>query len=156
MEAFAVLLVLSLVVIVFVLPIAAFIRSGQAAREAERLEARITALELELARLRTAQEQRLAPPQAVAEAVSARASRPPEQPAEVTPAVVREPSLQTRPPEPVRPPPVAPPRIPPIPERQPALSFEKLKGSLNWEQFMGATLFAWIGGFALFLAVAYF
>ncbi len=27
---------------------------------------------------------------------------------------------------------------------------------LNWEQFMGGKLFAWIGGFALFLAVAFF
>src|SRR5439155_8165396 len=52
--------------------------------------------------------------------------------------------------------PMVPPRIPSIPERQPAFNFEKLKGSLNWEQFMGAKLFAWIGGFALFLAVAYF
>src|SRR5262249_6275548 len=52
--------------------------------------------------------------------------------------------------------PVVPPRLPAIPERQPAFSFEKLKGSLNWEQFMGAKLFAWLGGFALFLAVAYF
>jgi len=28
--------------------------------------------------------------------------------------------------------------------------------SINWEQFMGAKLFAWIGGLALFLAVAFF
>jgi uncharacterized membrane protein len=28
--------------------------------------------------------------------------------------------------------------------------------ALNWEQFMGVKLFAWIGGFALFLAVAFF
>jgi uncharacterized membrane protein len=28
--------------------------------------------------------------------------------------------------------------------------------AINWEQFMGVKLFAWIGGFALFLAVAFF
>jgi uncharacterized membrane protein len=28
--------------------------------------------------------------------------------------------------------------------------------AINWEQFMGAKLFAWIGGFALFLGVAFF
>lgn len=29
-------------------------------------------------------------------------------------------------------------------------------GSVDWEQFMGARLFAWLGGLALFLGVAYF
>jgi hypothetical protein len=38
--------------------------------------------------------------------------------------------------------PVTPPK-PPLP-------------SINWEQFMGVKLFAWIGGFALFLGVAFF
>src|SRR4029450_2003380 len=28
--------------------------------------------------------------------------------------------------------------------------------AINWEQFMGAKLFAWIGGLALFLGVAFF
>jgi uncharacterized membrane protein len=35
---------------------------------------------------------------------------------------------------------------PPAPERNP----------INWERFMGVKLFAWIGGFALFLAVVFF
>jgi uncharacterized membrane protein len=30
------------------------------------------------------------------------------------------------------------------------------KPAINWEQFMGAKLFAWLGGLALFLGVAYF
>ena len=30
------------------------------------------------------------------------------------------------------------------------------KPPINWEQFMGAKLFAWIGGFALFLGIAFF
>src|SRR6266540_244652 len=162
MEPFLVLLVLGLVVVVFVLPIAAFVRSGRAAREAEQLSARITALELELARLRTAQEQEPAALKPSAEAVSSRASLPEtppaEQPAAAAPPEVREQPPQTRVPEPrpsgqppvlpiptVRPAlprisaeraPVFPPRIPPVPERQPAFHFEKLKGSLNWEQFM--------------------
>src|SRR5438094_10298830 len=182
MEPFLVLLVLGLVVVVFVLPIAAFVRSGRAAREAEQLGARIAALELELARLRTAQEPEPAALEAAGEAVSSRASlpetRPAEQPRAATPPEVREQPPQRRVPEsrpPGQPPvlpiptvrpalprisagpaPVFPPRIPPVRERPPAFHFEKLKGSLNWEQFMGAKLFAWIGGFALFLAVAYF
>ncbi len=28
--------------------------------------------------------------------------------------------------------------------------------NINWEQFMGAKLFAWLGGLALFLGVAFF
>src|SRR2546428_13164700 len=51
---------------------------------------------------------------------------------------------------------VSPPPLEPVPERQPAFRFAELKGSLNWEQFMGAKLFAWIGGFPLFLRVAHF
>src|SRR6266566_3855081 len=184
MEAFIVLLILGLVVVVFVLPIAAFVRSSRAAREAEQLSARITLLELELARLMPAQERELAALKASAEAASFRASRPETRPAEPpaapTPPAVGELRPQTRVPElppPLRPPfaprptvrpalptaltsaesaPGVPPCIPPIPLRQPAFHLEKLKGSLNWEQFMGAKLFAWIGGFALFLAVAYF
>src|SRR6266516_2761652 len=182
MEAFAVLLILGLVAVIFILPIAAFVRSGRAAREAEQLSARITSLEIKLGHLRTAQEEELAALKASAEAASARASgpetRPAEQPAAATPPAVGEQPPQTR--MPALPPPLRPrvstiptvrpalptarmsdgpsppPHIPPISERPPALSFEKLKGSLNWEQFMGAKLFAWIGGFALFLAVAYF
>src|SRR6266511_2911776 len=103
MEAFAVLLVLGLVVVVFVLPIAAFVRSGRAAREAERLGARIHELEVELARLRTALER--SSPQAPGEAVTSRAAGletgPAKQSAEATPPEVREqPPQQTPAPEP--------------------------------------------------------
>jgi len=38
------------------------------------------------------------------------------------------------------------------PQRKPAGWF----GGIEWERFMGVKLFAWIGGFALFLAVAFF
>src|SRR5262249_61974937 len=49
---------------------------------------------------------------------------------------------------------------PPIPEEfvkgtVPQIS-EPRKPPINWEQFMGAKLFAWIGGLALFLGVAFF
>jgi uncharacterized membrane protein len=52
------------------------------------------------------------------------------------------------PPPPDVPPKVAPARVPPPP---PAGS-----PVIDWEQFMGAKLFAWLGGFALFLGVAFF
>jgi len=46
-------------------------------------------------------------------------------------------------------PPAAPP---PLPERPSPISLP----SIDWEQFMGAKLFAWLGGLALFLGVAFF
>src|SRR5436189_5382571 len=49
---------------------------------------------------------------------------------------------------------------PPIPERVIKPSVPQISAParppINWEQFMGAKLFAWIGGLALFLGVAFF
>lgn len=48
--------------------------------------------------------------------------------------------------------PAARPSGPPLPPPRPL----PVLAGLNWEQFMGVKLFAWVGGFALFLAVAFF
>src|SRR5947207_6992781 len=49
---------------------------------------------------------------------------------------------------------------PPIPERFAQSTASQIappaRPPINWEQFMGAKLFAWIGGLALFLGVAFF
>src|SRR5947208_10326517 len=49
---------------------------------------------------------------------------------------------------------------PPIPERFVKATVPQIaapaRPPINWEQFMGAKLFAWIGGLALFLGVAFF
>lgn len=49
---------------------------------------------------------------------------------------------------------------PPIPERFIKEAVPQItapaKPPINWEQFMGAKLFAWVGGLALFLGVAFF
>src|SRR5438067_11741027 len=49
---------------------------------------------------------------------------------------------------------------PPIPERFLKEAVPQIttpaRPPINWEQFMGAKLFAWIGGLALFLGVAFF
>jgi hypothetical protein len=52
----------------------------------------------------------------------------------------------------------APPPLPGIkPEPTPALEpARKLVPAINWEQFMGVKLLAWVGGLAAFLAVAFF
>src|SRR6266403_440832 len=50
---------------------------------------------------------------------------------------------------------VAPPEPPQPPTSKPPAPEPSL-AAINWEQFMGAKLFAWIGGLALFLGVAFF
>jgi len=58
-------------------------------------------------------------------------------------------ALQQAPtPEAAQPVPASPPPSRPVPERR--------KEPINWEQFMGVRLFAWLGGLALFLAAAFF
>ena len=177
MDGFIILVALAFLATVFVLPIVAFVRSGRAARETEQLGARLRSLEAELIRLRTSHEQQLgALRTAVERGAAAHASQPESRPAASSaPPPVPEPSVvppvpmpppvvlipAARPATPSarmspQPPPAAPPPIQPIQPRPAAFDFDKLKGSLNWEQFMGAKLFAWIGGLALFLGVAYF
>src|SRR5207244_4298736 len=51
-----------------------------------------------------------------------------------------------------------------MPETKPSIPLEDVQmktapppaRTIDWEQFMGAKMFAWIGGFALFLGVAFF
>jgi hypothetical protein len=44
----------------------------------------------------------------------------------------------------------------PEPEPEPVPVFAKAASPINWEQFMGVKMFAWVGGLALFLGVAFF
>ena len=82
------------------------------------------------------------------------ASIPVPPPSAETPAPIKasaiEPPLISPPPLPVTSPPPLPPTFTPAPSRASA------KPAINWEQFMGAKLFAWIGGLALLLGVAFF
>lgn len=84
----------------------------------------------------------------------------PEPTAEPPPPIEPEPTAEAEPgvePEPVaEPEPPPPPVSPPAPEPASGFSFSGMKGTLSWEEFMGAKLYGWIGGLSLFLAVAYF
>jgi uncharacterized membrane protein len=69
------------------------------------------------------------------------------------------------PPEPPKPRPTPPPlpsEVPPViqtpspPPVEPPPIFSRDVTTINWERFMGVNLFAWIGGFVLFLATAFF
>src|SRR5439155_24993884 len=76
----------------------------------------------------------------IAESLEARpVSVPPPLPEEVIAAAASAPSPMPPPPS------SAKPQVP-----------ESSLPAINWEQFMGAKLFAWLGGLALFLGVAFF
>jgi len=177
MQPLIVLLVLFLIGVLVVLPIWVIAKIIGHDGEFDALQNRLRTLEEEVRGLRaTLRNLQAAPPSKTPEkAVS---------PAPVAPPVVMEPQPVARPvpevpcppsrplvaepppavawstvtdqrsgsavppPPPDVPPKVAPARVPPPP---PAGS-----PVIDWEQFMGAKLFAWLGGFALFLGVAFF
>jgi uncharacterized membrane protein len=167
MQALIVLLVLYLIAVLLILPIWTIIRVNTQAREHEAQQRRLNRLEGELLELRArgiaagpapapaAPVAPAAPPVVAAapallpaEAVF-RSAPPPVTPPVPAAAVVAEPPVIV-PPPPVRTPaPVRPVYTPPPP--QPGWT-----DNINWEQFMGAKLFAWLGGLALLLGVAFF
>lgn len=154
-----------LIFIAFALAVVAFARSGSARRQIEDLAARINVLEAEIRRLRRAggdsAPEREKPPAPSAEPVPGSAEPPPI-PAPKAP----EPLVAETAPTPAKP--VPPPKPPPVPLETPAPGWAEMaqrmqppapapvRPAINWEQFMGAKLFAWVGGLALFLGVGFF
>src|SRR5438094_7765166 len=136
-----ILLFLVVVVMVFVVPAVALAKASRASRAIEELKQRLLMLE---ARLHRSSED--AP------------ATPPEIVTQPKPAAPIIPSVSVPPPLPV----TAVP--PPMPETKPIIPVEEVQmetapppaRTIDWEQFMGAKMFAWIGGFALFLGVAFF
>src|SRR5436190_8981542 len=135
-----ILLFLVVVVMLFVVPAVALAKASRALRTIEELKQRLLMLEARLDRSRE----------------DAPAS-PPEIATQPKPAAPIIPSVSLPPPLPV----TAVP--PPIPETKPIFPVEEVvetapppARTIDWEQFMGAKMFAWIGGFALFLGVAFF
>ncbi len=139
------------------------VRAVSTRESIEELSRRVVRLEAELTRLRRREERPLAEPVRSDEPAVAPASVP-EEPAQREEPVWEQPSPALLPPEPILrslsiPPllPTQPP--PPIPKpepvSEPAPAPENLP-RINWEQFMGVKMFAWIGGLALFLGVAFF
>ncbi len=162
-------IVLLLLLLVFGVPITLFVWIGTKASRADRgvreLEARLDSLKIEVRQLRNELQGRdtvsTSQPPPVAPPVRAATLPPPLGKLPPQPAPPRV--LETERPI-VAPPPIAPspapasPRedLPPV-SAQPAprLPQESLP-SIDWEQFMGVKLFAWIGGLALFLGLAFF
>lgn len=88
------------------------------------------------------------------------AEPPPIPPSKPSPSLPRAPEPAFSPPPMLPPAAEAPPRFPepstPIWEETLPESAPSFLANVNWENFLGIKLFAWIGGFVLFLAVAFF
>jgi len=126
----------------------AIVKLNRTARTVEELQHRIFGLELAL---------RDRP----------RAHQPPPAAELPKPGPIFEPPHTPQPfqaPEPPKPPPMpVPPHIEILPESEPepppipeVPELPTPSPAFNWEQFMGVKLFAWIGGFALFLGLVFF
>ena len=175
-----ILLLMGAAVCVVVLPVVAVVRTNRVVRDQEELRRRVAALQVEIALLRQPAAapvhpaERTAEPPRVASAAQATAAVSPT----LATQSIGQPENGVVPPpapecKPATPPPPLPPVMKPVPASFPAEGgwaaepvpaaaarlqpvLASLKGGLNWEQFMGARLFAWVGGLALFLGVAYF
>jgi uncharacterized membrane protein len=152
-------LVLLLVATPIVLGVWLIVRAVGARQSIEELRRRVGSLELDVLRLRegTGRAPKAAAP--MPETVQPQPIRfaAPEAPPQITPKEI--PVMPAPPPIQVAAQAVSPP--PPLPriEPVPRPAFEparKLVPAINWEQFMGVKLLAWIGGLAAFLAVAFF
>src|SRR5262245_26141336 len=130
-------LVIGFLIAILVLPFVALAKANRAKRGVDDLVKRLSSLENELRNLRPQTVSAVQPAAPVATPEPRVEAAPPPIPA-ITPAPV----VSTATPEP-----------PPIPQelltpKEPQLA-KPTKPPIDWEQFMGAKLFAWIGGFAL-------
>src|SRR6266403_811262 len=136
-----ILLLLVVVVMLFVVPAVALAKASRALRAIEELKERLLVLEARLHR--SSEDAPASPPEIVTQ---------PKPAAPIIPSVSVPPALPV----------IAVP--PPILETKPITPVEEVQmetapppaRTIDWEQFMGAKMFAWIGGFALFLGVAFF
>lgn len=158
---FATLLIVGLIVVLVVVPVWVIMKVTGLAKDNEAQHLRLLALEDEIARLRREVAGRPKPAMAAPEILRSvptaeTATMPTERvipvPAPAAPIVPTEPSLASVPDE--------PPLISLSPEPQVGTSIvanePARRAKIDWEQFMGAKLFAWIGGLAAFLAVGFF
>jgi uncharacterized membrane protein len=135
-----VLLIIGLSIAIVVLPFVALAKANSAKRSIDNLATRLSSLENEVRSL----GQHTAPvPEPVAAVAVVKTVPPPLPITSPTPVVQEEKSVP-----------------PPIPKEFVEGTGTQLtapaRPPINWEQFMGAKLFAWIGGLALFLGVAFF
>ncbi len=136
----AIVLLLLIVVVAIILPFVALVQSAEAKR-------RVEALEIEVRRLRDLRAPE--PLKAEPELRAAKVSAPPLVPPSALPSPTPHVAPEAVTPEAIAPPVERPARPPQPPRLHPA-------PPVNLEQFMGAKLFAWVGGLALFLGILFF
>lgn len=163
MEGLVVLLVLLILVLPLGVGIWLIARAVSARQRIDELSRRVGELELELHQLKRDTQAVTTP-------------APTEKPAPAPAAPI--PPFTVAPVQPLAPPPIPVPKptfvaalpklqpvassvtaevVPsPIPPAMPAPTSQPAAPSINWEQFLGVKLFAWIGGLLGFLGVAYF
>ncbi|MDB6132616.1 MAG: hypothetical protein JWM59_859 [Verrucomicrobiales bacterium] len=182
MAAIIVIIVILLFIFIFAMPVTALNRGTEALREVEKLRRELAALRASLERYQAAggipaQAHRPLDPAGAIPDPAAAVAKPGVQPPErlTGPEAVSPPAPQTvaPPPLPFQPPsaisvtqPAAPATasLAPRPAFAPALTPAPLparpapptRRPVNLEQFLGVKLFAWVGGFALFLGVVFF
>src|SRR5213596_1152449 len=131
---------IGLLIAICVLPFVALAKANTAKRALDDLDARLSSLEKEV---RGFERDTVPIPESQAAVATTETVPPPVRITTPAPAVPEKESVP-----------------PPIPERfvQPTVPqiAAPRRPPINWEQFMGAKLFAWIGGLALFLGVAFF
>jgi uncharacterized membrane protein len=137
-----VLLIIGLLIAICVLPFIALAKANTAKRGVDDLATRLSSLENEM---RSLQGHSTPAPEPKAAAAAPKAfGVPPPLPITTPPRIVHEEKSVP----------------PPIPKRFLEESGRRTtapsRPPIDWEQFMGAKLFAWIGGLALFLGVAFF
>ncbi|MGD1084332.1 MAG: DUF2339 domain-containing protein [Verrucomicrobiota bacterium] len=143
------------------------VRAKQAKESIEELTRRLNSVESELLELKRDRDS--VPPVAPAPAPQTRIVAPPVVPQRTVAATLAAISQQVRPavaPPLVSAPPAPPPPEVPTPELpslelprpEPSMAYSQRPSTpgVNWEQFLGVKLFAWIGGLALFIGVAFF
>jgi hypothetical protein len=131
---------IGLLIAICVLPFVALAKANTAKRALDDLAARLSSLENEVRGL----ERDTVPIPEPQGAVAVTETAPP--PVRITTPAPAVPEKESVP--------------PPIPERFVQATVPQIaaprRPPINWEQFMGAKFFAWIGGLALFLGVAFF
>ena len=139
-----------------VLAVWLIVRAVQARGHIEELSFRLSELEAEIIRLKQepAKPSEPAPkPMPAPVAATIKVAAVPPIPPVPKPVAAPKPVVPPQPPPIVAPLPVS---VAPTPPRLAPAAPRPTGPAINWEQFMGVKLFAWIGGLALFLGVAFF
>jgi uncharacterized membrane protein len=164
MESALPLIILLVLGVPLALAIWLIVRAVSARNRIDELARRVDDLQIQLIRLTTQKPPAVAPETKIAALTPVEpAMNVPVESVSFRPAPEIKVSLRPPVPPAAQPPPIAAPPcppepkfIPPVPPLRPLTPPKPALPKINWEQFMGVKGFAWLGGLALFLGVAFF